>query len=97
MVNDYGEEINKLIMTAADGTETSIEVNLELEFDDSTIIYSSKYLTIDQIRGPWLSLGFHADFQGRFIEFHVGWWVFTLGRPYHKRPLAGGRAVINGG
>ena len=35
------------------------------------------------IKGPWFSLGFHIDFQRRYIDLHVIWWIVTIGQDYY--------------
>lgn len=39
-----------------------------------------KYVTV---RGPWLSLGIHIDFQKRYLDIHLVWWIVTIGRDYY--------------
>ena len=36
-------------------------------------------LNVDEIKGPWFSLGFHIDFQHRYVDLHILWWIITIG------------------
>lgn len=40
-------------------------------------------IKIDEIRGPWFSLGLHIDLQKRYIDIHFIWWVITIGNDYY--------------
>lgn len=34
------------------------------------------------VKGPWVSLGFHIDFQRWYVDLHVIWWIITVGTDY---------------
>lgn len=42
-------------------------------------------LSVETIRGPWVSLGIHIDFQQRYMDLHVLWWIITIGEDYRVR------------
>lgn len=39
-------------------------------------------MKIETVRGPWFSLGVHVDFQKRYIDLHIIWWIVTIGQDY---------------
>lgn len=39
-------------------------------------------IRVDSMKGRWFSLGFHVDWQKRYVDFHVWWWIVTIGRDY---------------
>lgn len=43
-------------------------------------------IRIDQMVGAFASLGGHVHFwppRDIHIDFHIGWWLVTIGRHYH--------------
>ena len=40
-------------------------------------------ISYSTIKGPWFSLGFHIDFQRRYIDLHICWWIITIGTDYY--------------
>jgi len=49
---------------------------------------------VETVRGPWLSLGIHADFQRRYVDLHILWWIITVGRDYYQLATSGQRPEI---
>lgn len=43
-------------------------------------------MKIVTVRGPWVSLGIHVDFQRWFINIHFIWWIITIGNSYEQQP-----------
>ena len=43
-----------------------------------------RYFSVDTVAGPWFSLGFHVDFQHRYIDLHFIWWIITIGSSYGR-------------
>lgn len=77
--------ISDYIITMTDQNGDVTTIDIDLEFENEKTILDRRYFIISQTRGPWFSLGIHVDFQGRFIDLHIGWLIVTIGRPYHKR------------
>lgn len=40
---------------------------------------------VETVRGPWVSLGLHVDWQAPHVTLYAGWWVVTFGRLYEGR------------
>lgn len=40
-------------------------------------------ISIQEIKGPWISIGVHIDFQRPHIHIHFLWWIVTIGHDYH--------------
>lgn len=39
-------------------------------------------INIETVKGPWVSLGVHLDFQAPKIDIHFGWWIISIGWLY---------------
>ena len=56
-------------------------------------ILKSKYLQITRsVEGikkfpPWFSLGFHIDFQKKYIDIHIYDFIITIGTPYWYKEM----------
>jgi len=46
-----------------------------------------RWLLIDQVGGPWISLGFHIDFSRPYLDIHFIWWIITIGNYYQMEDL----------
>lgn len=42
-------------------------------------------MKVEKVAGPWLSLGFHVDFQKRYVDLHIAWWIITIGKDYYHK------------
>ncbi len=38
---------------------------------------------ITRVAGPWLSFGVHVDVRKGYADFHLLWWIITVGRDYY--------------
>lgn len=44
----------------------------------------TKMIKVQTVKGPWLSLGIHVDFQRPHVDLHILWWIITIGRDYEN-------------
>lgn len=42
-------------------------------------------MRIETVRGPWVSMGIHIDFQRWYIDIHFIWWIITVGEDYKEK------------
>lgn len=47
-------------------------------------------MSYETVRGPWFSIGFHIDFQKRYVDIHFIWWIITFGKDYGDEEIEHG-------
>ena len=53
-------------------------------------------ISYSTIKGPWFSFGFHIDFQKRYIDLHIWWWIITIGTDYYWTTLQSHNEINHG-
>ena len=42
-------------------------------------------ISISTVKGPWASFGIHVDWQRKYVDLHVWWWIITIGSDYRSK------------